>query len=127
MTGALWIALGVGAVMGWFLRGKLRLGFLSSSPLQGEAAPMVNAFEHLNEGVLVVDEDSRVRAMNTAARRLLSRVSSCSSASRCHVSSARATAPSRLSADSRTGPLPGGIITNKTGLVNCSRTVAKRQ
>lgn len=53
-----------GALLGWWWRG-------AGGPARGETQPMVRAFEHLKEGVLVIDELGRVRAMNTAAGRLL--------------------------------------------------------
>jgi signal transduction histidine kinase len=61
-----------GAALGWFLANLKRgLSMKELGPVKGETAPMVRAFEHLNEGVLVLDEEETVRAMNTAAQRLL--------------------------------------------------------
>ena len=61
-----------GAALGWFLANLKRgLSVKELGPVKGETAPMVRAFEHLNEGVLVLDEEETVRAMNTAAQRLL--------------------------------------------------------
>jgi signal transduction histidine kinase len=61
-----------GAALGWFLASLKRgLSVKDLGPVKGETAPMVRAFEHLNEGVLVLDEEETVRAMNTAAQRLL--------------------------------------------------------
>ncbi|MDE0891793.1 MAG: PAS domain-containing sensor histidine kinase [Planctomycetota bacterium] len=61
-----------GAALGWFLASLKRgLSVKELGPVKGETAPMVRAFEHLNEGVLVLDEEETVRAMNTAAQRLL--------------------------------------------------------
>jgi signal transduction histidine kinase len=56
-----------GVAAGWLIA----LLCARSGPAQGETAPLVLAFEHLNEGVLVIDEDENVRALNTAAGRLL--------------------------------------------------------
>ena len=61
-----------GAATGWLIA-KLSHKLLAqdAGPAKGETAPMVRAFEHLNEGVLVLDEGEQVRAMNSAAERLL--------------------------------------------------------
>jgi len=60
-----------GAAVGWFARGRYSMAVEGGGAPSGETAPLVRAFEHLNEGVLVVDGDGLVRAMNSAARRLL--------------------------------------------------------
>jgi len=65
------VAAACGWALGWTLRGRASSAGSESGPPPGETAPLVRAFEQLNEGVLVVDEEGMVRAMNGAARRLL--------------------------------------------------------
>ncbi|MCH2104640.1 MAG: PAS domain-containing sensor histidine kinase [Planctomycetes bacterium] len=68
-----WVFVGAaaGGLLGWLLRG-MSVGDLSpeGSPT-GETARLVRAFEHLAEGVILVDEERQVRSMNSAAMRLL--------------------------------------------------------
>ncbi|MBJ21820.1 MAG: hypothetical protein CL933_20625 [Deltaproteobacteria bacterium] len=68
-----WLVAGAvcGLLLGWIARGLVAPAGEGGGPPPGETAPLVRAFEHLNEGVLVVDEEGMVRAMNSAARRLL--------------------------------------------------------
>ena len=61
----------MGAAVGWYFRGYAVPSLTESGAPAGETAPLVRAFEHLAEGVLLVDEERMVRAMNTAASRLL--------------------------------------------------------
>ena len=69
-----------GVVAGWIIATLWRkLSAKEPGPTKGETAPMVRAFEHLNEGVLVLDEGEQVRAMNSAAERLLAWPASSSS------------------------------------------------
>lgn len=72
MSNDLFLGAIAGATAGWLIA-KLSRKLLTqdASPAKGETAPMVRAFEHLNEGVLVLDEGEQVRAMNSAAERLL--------------------------------------------------------
>jgi len=61
----------VGLVVGWVAGSRGWREPRGAEPARGETVPMVRAFEHLSEGVMVIDEEGQVRAMNTAANRLL--------------------------------------------------------
>lgn len=73
MSWELAIAALVGGAAGWSLRHALsrsgRAPAGAQSSLSGE--PLAKAFEHLNEGVLILDDRDRILAMNPAARRLV--------------------------------------------------------
>lgn len=71
MTLELLAAAAGGFALGCFVWGRSWRTSMGGEPARGETAPLVRAFEHLNEGVLVIDEESQVRAMNSAAIRLL--------------------------------------------------------